>query len=348
VLATTISNSNGIFEAPDGVNNIVFEKVIMGIGPFVCNGGGFVGQGGIQAAVADGTNVVNGETFFKITEADVTMNQGLGACIGANPGISVGDFNSAVTHEFGHTLGLRHADKTRTDAAACSTQPTYDCATSAIMTASVTLGLNAALQPWDQRAIDALYPGAPPPAIPTGVTATATSTTSVSVTWISVAGATSYQVFRRIPGGAFTLIGTPVTNSFNDMTASANTAYLYRVRAVNSGGSSADSAYDLATTIIFTDDPLVAMATLVKAVHLAELRIAVDAVRAQASLGAGAYTDAAMVGVVVRAIHIEELRTQLDAAMGPLGLTTGGYTDGALTGVVIKAAHFQQLRDRVK
>jgi hypothetical protein len=346
VLATTNANSNGILEAPDGVNNIVFEKAIAS--PFQCNGGGVVGQGGIQTAVVDATNMVGGETFFKITEADVSMNQGLGACIGTNPGISVGDFNSAVTHEFGHTLGLRHADKNRTDSAACSTQPTYDCATSAIMTASVTLGLNAALQPWDQRAIGALYPGTPPPAAPTGVTATATSTTSVSITWISVAGATSYQVFRRIPGGAFTLIGTPVTNSFTDMTASANTAYLYRVRAVNSGGSSADSAYDLATTVIFTDDPLVAMTTVVKAVHLADLRTAVDAVRAQASLGPGAYTDAAMAGVVVKAIHIEELRSQLDAATGPLGLTTGGYTDGALTGVIIKAVHFQQLRDRVK
>jgi uncharacterized protein YkwD len=190
------------------------------------------------------------------------------------------------------------------------------------------------------------YQSVAAPAAPTGVTATATSATQMQVTWNTVAGATSYEIYRRDPGGAFALRGTSLTPSFND-TASASTAYLYRVRAVNAGGASGDSVSDLATTVMFTDDPLAA-GVRVKAIHLAELRTAVSAVRAQANLGAATYTDAAASGVRVKAVHITELRAYLDQAMAILGLTTGGWTDTSLNGVRIKATHFQQIRDRVK
>ena len=188
--------------------------------------------------------------------------------------------------------------------------------------------------------------GVAAPAAPTGVNATATANTQVQVTWNAAVGATSYEIYRRSPGGAFTLRGTSLTTSYND-TASSGTAYLYRVRAVNAGGSSGDSASDLATTVLYTDDPLTPGVS-VKAAHLAELRTAVNAVRAQAGLGAGTYTDAATPGVVIKAVHITQLRTQLDAAMTALGLTTGGWTDASLSGVQIKATHFQEIRNRVK
>jgi uncharacterized protein YkwD len=184
------------------------------------------------------------------------------------------------------------------------------------------------------------------PAAPTGVSAMATSSTQVQVSWNAVTGATSYQVYRRNPGGAFALRGTSLTTTFND-TASADAAYLYRVRAVNAGGSSGDSASDLATTVAFTDDPLAA-GVLVKAVHLGQLRTAVSAVRAQAGLGTVTYTDAAAIGVTVKAIHLTGLRMDLDQAMAALGLTTGGWTDASLSGVTIEATHFQQIRNRVK
>ena len=184
------------------------------------------------------------------------------------------------------------------------------------------------------------------PAAPTGVNAIATASTQVQVTWNAVTGATSYEIDRRAPGGSFALRGTSLTTSFND-TTSANTAYLYRVRAVNAGGSSGDSAFDLATTVMFTDDPL-ATGVLVKAVHLGQLRTAVSAIRAQAGVSTVTYTDAAAAGVTVKAIHITELRTFLDQAMTALGLTTGGWTDASLSGVSIRTPHFQQIRNRVK
>jgi fibronectin type 3 domain-containing protein len=186
-----------------------------------------------------------------------------------------------------------------------------------------------------------------PPTAPTGVVATAQASTSVLVTWNAASTATSYQVFRQAPGVAFTQVGTPTGTSFTDTNATADTSYLYRVRAVNAAGASGDSAADIATTVIFSDDPLAA-GIVVKAVHLSQLRTAVNAVRVLDGLGAVTFTDTAAAGLVVKAFHITDMRTALDAALGPLGFGTGGYTDPSLTGVVIKALHFQEIRNRVK
>src|SRR5258708_2507301 len=188
-----------------------------------------------------------------------------------------------------------------------------------------------------------LTAGGVPPA-PTGVAATTFSSTRVDISWNAVGGASSYQVDRLAPGGAFTQIGTPASNSFSDTAAVANTAYLYRVRAVNGSGPSTNSASDLATTVIFTDAPLNA-GTTVKAVHLSQLRTAVDAVRSLAGLGAGSYTDAATAGTLVKAIHVTQLRSALDPARTALGLSALVYTDNSLASVIVKAVHFQELRN---
>jgi PKD repeat protein len=100
--------------------------------------------------------------------------------------------------------------------------------------------------------------------------------------------------------------------------------------------------------VIFTDDPLVPGSTIIKAVHLAELRTAVNAVRALAGLSAATFTDSATPGVVIKAVHITELRTALDPALSALGLPTGGYTDTISRGVIVKAVHIQELRNRMK
>jgi hypothetical protein len=131
---------------------------------------------------------------------------------------------------------------------------------------------------------------------------------------------------------------------------SSATTYIYRVRSVDAGGNYSDfSNIDIATTIIFTDDPLVANSTLIKALHVTELRQAVNAVRAAADLGAVTWTDSSISGVDVKAVHVSELRTNLDDARNRLGLSTGNYTDTLTPGTtVIKAVHISELRDRVK
>jgi hypothetical protein len=278
-------------------------------------------------------------------------------CLSPNSPFPQGDLNSAVTHELGHTLGFRHADQTRIDdpGTACETDATLECAgtvthsASAIMRSFINGGLNAALQPWDQHAAAAVYPAGSAPPTPTVVIATASGATSVMVTWITSPGATSYQVYRQaVLGGAYTLACTATMITCTDTTASANTAYLYSVRALNGSTSSAYSAYDLATTVIYTDDPITVQTTLIKAVHITELRTAVNAVRTVAGLGAASWTNTVVAGSTVKAADVTDLRTALDAAMTILGLTTGGYTNTSLTGVVVKAVHFSEIRTRMK
>ncbi|MEO8034651.1 MAG: IPT/TIG domain-containing protein [Acidobacteriota bacterium] len=187
------------------------------------------------------------------------------------------------------------------------------------------------------------------PDIPTGVLATAQTTTSVHVVWNAAAGATSYQIFRRAPGGGFTPLNTTTapTTTFDDPTVTPNTAYAYRVRASNGSGVSGDSATDIATTILFANDPLTT-GVVVQALHVTQLRSAIDAVRQLVPLGAAGYTNAAVPGVIVRGTHVTEMRSALDPALTALGMAAGGYTDSVLSGVPIKAVHLQEVRNRIK
>jgi hypothetical protein len=185
------------------------------------------------------------------------------------------------------------------------------------------------------------------PTIPTGVVATAITSTRVDLTWTAVSGATSYQVDRKGAGGSYAQIGTSATNSYSDTSASSNTAYLYRVRALIGGNASGSSAPDLATTVIFTDNPLSA-GVVVKAAHLSQLRTAVGAVRTLAGVSAATFTDSASAGTTIKAIHVTELRAAADSARIALALANGAYTNATLSGTVIKAVHFQELRNRVQ
>ena len=129
-------------------------------------------------------------------------------------------------------------------------------------------------------------------AVPVTVTATATSPTSVTITWTGSTGAASYELLRH--GGTGLDFFAPTTGqSYVDNFVVADTAYLYRVRSVDgvSGATSFYSDPDLATTIMFTDDPLAQSITPVKAIHITELRTAVSAVRVLAGLAPFTFTD---------------------------------------------------------
>lgn len=183
-------------------------------------------------------------------------------------------------------------------------------------------------------------------AAPAGLTATANGTTQVSVTWNAVAGASQYQVWRSVDGSAFALVGSPASTAFSDNGVTAGKTYLYRVRAVAGPETSPFSNVKAATTIVFTDDPLVPRTTRIKAVHVTELRTAVNAMRASASLPPLAADSTIGPGQRIRAQHITALRTGLSQARAAIGLPALSYTDATLTR--IKAAHVQELRNGVK
>jgi len=88
VLTTANPNTNGINDTRDSVNNVVFEKDLnpYGVVAYSCSSGGVLGMGGINLAVTDATNIDNGEVFYKVTESDVSMNQGTGPCLPGGSG----------------------------------------------------------------------------------------------------------------------------------------------------------------------------------------------------------------------------------------------------------------------
>lgn len=186
------------------------------------------------------------------------------------------------------------------------------------------------------------------PATPGSVTATATGPVSVQIVWSASAGAANYEIWRKCTTADFGPIATTSGLNFTDNAVSSASACLYKVRAIDAFSRySPLSAADLATTFTFTDDPLVAGTTKIKATHLTELRLAVNAVRATAGLSSMSFSAPAPASeVVVRGTSILELRTAIDAARATLGLSAMSYTDPALT--TIKAVHVQQLRNAVK
>ena len=89
------------------------------------------------------------------------------------------------------------------------------------------------------------------PPVPSGVTATAASSSQINLAWSTSSGASSYKVFRGLhSGGPYTLIGSPSTTSYSDISLRPNTAYYYVVEAYGGGLTSADSSEVTATTTV--------------------------------------------------------------------------------------------------
>lgn len=155
--------------------------------------------------------------------------------------------------------------------------------------------------------------------MPAAVNATATSTSSIEVSWTMNGAFGHYEVWRS-SGSGFALIGMPATTSYTDATAAPDTAYLYSVRAVATGGGTTEfGTPDYAHTFSFTD-PLLGPGTLVKAAHIAELRSVVNALRAAAGVEAAAFTDVVLAGATAKTTHVTELRTAINALRSNLGL----------------------------
>ena len=213
--------------------------------------------------------------------------------------------------------------------------------------------LNSNGVPSVARIINVNSANASPPTAPDNLVATATSTSSVSLSWSAGSGSIDHYEIQRATSvnGPFTTLPNTTSTSFTDSSLSSTTTYIYRVRAVDAGGNySGFSNTDIATTVVFTDDPLVVGVTIVKAQHVTELRAAVNAVRAAAGLSAATWTDSSLAGINVKGVHISELRSNVNAARTVLGLSNNAYTDPTLTSsvTVIKAIHAHELRDRVK
>lgn len=244
VLAGAAANTKGFLDAADGVNNIVFEKDLTssGVQPFSCTSGGVLGMGGMhKAGFGAAAHVFHGETFATTLEADVSMNQGIANCTTSQ--LAPGEFATVITHELGHTLGFRHSDQNRLLNAACSTDATLECSSTALMNHILVSGLNGHLQQWDKAALDAVYGSGPacvPPSIaqqPSGSTITSGTSTQLSVNAAGTAPL-SYQWYSGASGNT----SSPVSGgSFATISVSPSMTTSYWVRVSGPCAPAADS-----------------------------------------------------------------------------------------------------------
>jgi bacillolysin len=108
------------------------------------------------------------------------------------------------------------------------------------------------------------------------------------------------------------------------------------------------SIYSCVTPQAFTDDPLVPGVTVVKAVHVSELRNRINAVRAARGLPAATWTNALTGGAAVKSTDVDELRAALIAAyLAPPALPAPVFTDVLSLGMPVRALHITQLRSAV-
>lgn len=135
-----------------------------------------------------------------------------------------------------------------------------------------------------------------------------------------------------------------------------NTLYHFRAVATNPGGTTfgSDNTFTTGGCSGFTDDPLVAGTTSIKAIHITELRSRIDALRVHWGLAAYGWTDANLTGVATKAVHVTEMRTALgnayDAAIAAgRHVTHPSFTDNPLTvqQTKVKAVHISELRSDV-
>lgn len=108
--------------------------------------------------------------------------------------------------------------------------------------------------------------------------------------------------------------------------------------------------FTVRTLPVFTDSVLTPGLTVVRAVHVMELRNHIDSVRLQENLGSFPWGDSGLTpgSSVIRAQQIVDLRNALGAVYMARGLSSPAYTDANLTtGAVIKAIHIDELRAAV-
>lgn len=187
---------------------------------------------------------------------------------------------------------------------------------------------------------------------PTNLTTTATTDTSISLSWTPPAGSVAhYQIERsQSVSGPFLFRATTTNTTFQDTTVTTDQAYLYRVRAVTSGGvPSVPSNMGLATATSFEfNGETTLQGKTVKKQHVYDIRTAINAVRLVAGLATATWGRTDLTNLQIEANDVQELRTRLGEALIVLEISVAAYADSTLNiGVTpIRATHVDQLQVR--
>jgi hypothetical protein len=99
----------------------------------------------------------------------------------------------------------------------------------------------------------------------------------------------------------------------------------------------------------FTDDPLIAGVTPIRAVHVTELRSRIDVLRVRYGLPAYAFTNPSIVPgtSVLRAEDILELRMALSQAYAAAGFTPPTFSTTPAVGAAVRIADIADLRSNI-
>jgi hypothetical protein len=223
----------------DGVNTIQFNDPAGEIsGSFSPGGGATLALGG--AWFSNAKHTAHGEQYFTIAEADLVVQDGI-----SGAGLTGNGFDHVLTHELGHTLGLRHSDETSANAPCAAP---LDCSDFAIMKSSVAFNsdpIGSALQAWDIAAIDAVYgsgvvvPSCIPPKISTAPQTVNVGTASVTFTVTATGDAPlRYQWYAGSSGNTAAPVGNATASS---LTVKPAVTSAYWVRITNDCDPPADS-----------------------------------------------------------------------------------------------------------
>lgn len=132
----------------DGVSQIVFNDPFGELGdPRRCSGVLAVG-GYCTAGRSETPMVVGGVEFRRITEGNITFNNGFGKC----PFWNAPNLAEILTHEIGHTIGIDHSSEVDDEAS-----PMLKDAT--MYYRAHFDGRGASVKPDDMAAVQAVYPG---------------------------------------------------------------------------------------------------------------------------------------------------------------------------------------------
>jgi len=213
-------------------------------------GGSWGGSGtiGICFISFAGEHTFAGQSWLSITDADVVFQDGYPA---TNP-----SFSSAMTHEIGHGLGWRHSNQHYANGGACD-PATQECTTTAIMNSSVSANYGFALQPWDQHAAEAVYPGGTcgpvctPPIItgqPQGGTVAPGTVVNLSVSATGT-GPFAYQWFIGASGNTANPIPNATTSTLS-VVPGATTSYWVRVSNGCGSANSSTATVNVTTTAL--------------------------------------------------------------------------------------------------
>jgi hypothetical protein len=178
-----------------------------------------------------------------------------------------------------------------------------------------------------------------------GMTATALSSESVLIAW-TPNGAHHYDVMRATNRSAVEFAGTTTGTAWTDGAIPPNRIQVYFVcgRSVTNALLGC-SQPDLASTMMFTDDPVTPHGSIVRSTHFLELQSLFNGYNVWS--GSPAFTEIALFKPVL-AVHVNELRAAVNAFRGAYGLLPVNFTDAIVPGTIIRATHLQQIRDAVK